>query len=85
MQAGGVLTVTASTHTGTLPLCASPLGSAAQAGAALTGTAQAGALPKGRRASASAAGRLVWLSSSRLTAIPLPALEKPLRWGPAAF
>ena len=83
MQAGAVLT--ASTHTGTLPPCASNWGTTAQGGAALTGNTQAGTLPKGARASASEAGRLGWLSSSRLTAMPLPVLKKPPRGGPAAF
>ena len=60
-------------------------GAAAQAGAALTATAHAGALPKGARALASDAGRLVRVHSSRLVAIPPAAFKKPLRLGPAAF
>ena len=60
-------------------------GAAAQAGAALTAMAQAGALPKGAHALASDAGRLVWVHSSRLEAIPPAAFKKPLRRGPAAF
>ena len=62
-----------------------PKGAAARPGAALTATAQAGAMVKEARASASDAGRLMWLLSSRLTAIPPSVIKKSLLLGPAAF
>jgi len=98
-QAGSALSATAqegamskeaaaqvgATHTATAQPGVMTMGAAAQAGAALTVTAQAENMAKGPRASASDAGRLAWLLSSRLTAIPPPVIKKPPRWGPGAF